>query len=226
MDIVEIALSEVGYINKRTNADLYSKTANASTQYNMYTKYGKWYGLNPAPWCGIFLAWCAHAAGMDWKGYAAAYVPDVTAIYKSKGKYHARGTYTPRRGDVIIFGDEEHVGMVQGCSGGYVSTIEGNAGGGRVVQNTYSLTSGYIMGYGQADINSQPIDIVIRQGTYKNGSTPEPVYARSSLELKVGELNRYEECTKIGTVGDVTIVLYKVDGDYDYKVGFVGYGGS
>lgn len=229
MDVVDYAMQDLGYINKATDSDLYSKTGNPSYKYNMYTKYGRWYGLNPAAWCGMSLAFWFNAAGMDWRKYAHSYVPTVTNLYKSRNKYHPRGTYTPRRGDVIIFGDEEHVGLVEGCSGGYVSTIEGNAGGyGRVVQNQYKMTDSYIMGYGEANVNQETVDLNVKLGIYKNGSTPEDVFYRYSLQpsSRIGEVNRYEECTKLGTLGDKTIVLYKVDGEDDYKIGFVSYKGS
>ena len=36
-DVLKIALAEVGYLEKRSNADLDSKTANAGS--NNYTKY-------------------------------------------------------------------------------------------------------------------------------------------------------------------------------------------
>ena len=55
--VIKIAENEVGYLEKRTNAQLDSKTANAG--YNNYTKYGrdmhKIYPSVmdfPAPWCG------------------------------------------------------------------------------------------------------------------------------------------------------------------------------
>ena len=38
---VNIALAEIGYLEKRSNSQLDSKTANAGS--NNYTKYGKWY---------------------------------------------------------------------------------------------------------------------------------------------------------------------------------------
>lgn len=42
--VIEVAKKEVGYLEKRTNARLRSKTKNAGS--NNYTKYGKWFGMN------------------------------------------------------------------------------------------------------------------------------------------------------------------------------------
>ena len=48
--IVQVALGEVGYLEKASNSQLDSKTANAG--YNNYTKYWVWYGsLQGNPWC-------------------------------------------------------------------------------------------------------------------------------------------------------------------------------
>ena len=228
--LVEVALSQVGYWNKASNAYLDSNTANKKAGYNGYTKYGQWYGLNPAPWCGIFISWCGYTAGcLDAVGGKIAYVPKYTSTFQAKGRYHARWTgYVPASGDVVIFGDEEHVGIVETVSNGYLYTIEGNANGGCVARNTYKLTSDYIMGYCETRIgdNEQYPVITIKQGTYKNGSTVEPVYADSDCVNKIGELNKYETCTKLGTCGNKTIVIYPVDSTKKYKIGFVVYEGG
>ena len=42
--VIEVAKKEVGYLEKKTNAWLSSKTKNAGS--NNYTKYGKWFGMN------------------------------------------------------------------------------------------------------------------------------------------------------------------------------------
>ena len=55
---------------------------------------------------------------------------------------------------------------------------------------------------------------------YKNGSTPEPVYADTNLTKKIGELNPREECDCFGTFNNRPMVRYKVDGTNNYKIGF------
>ena len=228
--LVEVALSQVGYWNKSSDAYLDSNTAKKKAGYNGYTKYGKWYGMNPAPWCGIFISWCGYQANcLDAVGGKIAYVPKYTSVFQERGRYHARWKdYTPSPGDIVIFGDEAHVGIVERVSSGYLYTIEGNANGGCVARNTYKLSDNYIMGYCEtrlSDDEKYPV-IEIKQGTYKNGSTVEPVYADSDCVDKIGELNKYESCTKIGTCGNKTIVIYPVDGTKKYKIGFVVYEGG
>lgn len=55
--VINIALAEVGYLEKATNANLDDKTANAGS--NNYTKY--WRDIYPAyqgqPWCACFVTW-------------------------------------------------------------------------------------------------------------------------------------------------------------------------
>jgi len=62
---VKVALEEVGYEEKASNANLEDKHANRG-QAN-YTKYGAWYkencgGDHPAYWCEQFVSWCAYMA--------------------------------------------------------------------------------------------------------------------------------------------------------------------
>lgn len=236
--LVNYAASQVGYWNKKTDSQLDSFTANKKAGYNGYTKYGKWYGMNPAPWCGIFVSYCGYMAGcLDEVGGKIAYVPNYITTFKARNRWHLRGSYTPVSGDLIIFEewneqnncwDECHVGIVESCSGGFVYTIEGNANGGCVARNRYYLTSTYIMGYCETRIESGeewPV-IEIGRGTYKNGSTIETVYCDSDCTDRIGELNKWESCIKLGTCGNKTIVLYPVDGTRKYKIGFVVYEGS
>lgn len=60
--LISIASGEIGYEEKKNGNKtyLYDKTANAGK--NNYTKYGEWYGLNPAQWCAQFVSWCVYQA--------------------------------------------------------------------------------------------------------------------------------------------------------------------
>ena len=62
--------------------------------------------------------------------------------------------------------------------------------------------------------------------TYKNGSTVETVYADTAKKSKIGSLDKYEECTCLGKIDGMYLVLYKVDGTSNYKCGFVVYNGG
>ena len=58
--VIDVAKGEVGYLEKKSNKDLDSKTANAGK--NNYTKYGKWIGANGDYWCASFLSWIFYKA--------------------------------------------------------------------------------------------------------------------------------------------------------------------
>ena len=73
-DVISIALGEVGYMEKASDADLDSKTANAG--HNNFTKYARdlweadphWYQgpKQGYDWCAVFVDWCIYnSAGWD-----------------------------------------------------------------------------------------------------------------------------------------------------------------
>lgn len=55
---------------------------------------------------------------------------------------------------------------------------------------------------------------------YVNGSTPENIYADTSLTKKIGTLNPRETCDCFGIFNGRPMVRYKVDGSNNYKIGF------
>ena len=56
---------------------------------------------------------------------------------------------------------------------------------------------------------------------YKNGSTPEPVYADSDLKNKIGSLDPHEQCDCLGIFNNRPLVKYKVNKSNYLKCGFV-----
>ena len=143
-----IALSQVGYKEKKSNKDLDSKTANAGS--GNYTKYGKWYGLNPAPWCCMFVSWCANEAGIlgtlipKYKGAGTGY-----NWFKNRNQL----TMKPKAGDIGFLkptkksATSSHTFIVYKVDGNIIATIEGNENNG-VVQIHRKLTDKNILGFG------------------------------------------------------------------------------
>ena len=142
--IVAIAVAEIGYREYQGNN----------------TKYGVWYGLNYQPWCAIFISWCANWAGVLGSNNKSgiiprtAWVPDYYDYYQRLGRYKPRGTYTPRPGDIILYGNNDHAGIVESCDGVQVVTIEGNtsangnnSNGDGVYRRVRSLSNTWIKGY-------------------------------------------------------------------------------
>ena len=143
--VAEVAKSQVGIMTGITYWVWYFKT--------------KFIDTDRTPWCGTFVAWCYNAAGQydkitDVKKYGnLGYVPSYSWFADRKGKWVSRKTARP--GDIIIFGRNAHVGLVEGMSDGYIITIEGNAGptaafgcgkAGAVVRKIYEADSGNIKG--------------------------------------------------------------------------------
>lgn len=59
-EFIQVAYEEVGYVEKNSNSKLNDKLANIGTA--NYTKYGEWYGYNPAYWCQQWVSWVANEA--------------------------------------------------------------------------------------------------------------------------------------------------------------------
>ncbi|HAH17819.1 MAG TPA: hypothetical protein DCL29_02235 [Eubacterium sp.] len=196
-DVIQIALNEVGYLEKKSNKDLDSKTANAG--YNNYTKYGrdmhKLYPLVmdfPAAWCDCFVDWCFYKAygisnaksllGGDFNDYTVA----SANLYKNKNAWY---TSNPKKGDQIFFKNLTgicHTGLVYNVDKDYVYTVEGNtssasgvvSNGGAVCKKKYKLNNSRIAGYGRPKY-----DTAVEEGwkqddngwwyQYKDGSYPK-----------------------------------------------------
>ena len=144
---VNIAASQVGYHEKASYSNLDDFTANSGS--GNYNKYARDIGIaNGQPWCATFVWWCMRSAEVSTDAYPqSAYVPTIKNWFNARGLYRVRGTYIPKSGDYIMFGDASHVGIVESVSGNYVNTIEGNSSD-SVIRRTYSLDSSYILGYG------------------------------------------------------------------------------
>lgn len=163
--LMQIALQEEGYLEKKSNADLDSKTKNAGE--NNYTKY--WRDLAPSyqrqPWCAAWVIWCfvkAYGKALALKLLCATsgfsyYTPTMANYFKSQGRFFKSN---PQKGDIIFFKNSvriHHVALVLNVDSTYVYTIEGNTSsgaevvpnGGCVCRKKYTLTNPKIAGYGR-----------------------------------------------------------------------------
>lgn len=55
---------------------------------------------------------------------------------------------------------------------------------------------------------------------YKNGRTRENIYANTDATLKIGSLNRKEQCDCLGIFNNRPVVIYRVNDTDNYKAGF------
>lgn len=133
--IIEIAKKELGYKEYADNK----------------TKYGDWYGMN-GEWCAMFVSWLANQVGiLNDLIPKQSYVPTMVTWFKQNNLFRTRGLY-PNKGDIIFFdyngnGTSDHVGIVEKCENGIITTIEGNKSK-MVKRCTYNVNNSGIYGFG------------------------------------------------------------------------------
>ena len=128
--VIKIAKNEIGYLEKKSNSQLDSKTANAGS--NNYTKY--WRDVKSSyqgqPWCAAFVSWCfMKAFGLNkakklLKHWPYVYCPTLGQLFTKNAN--------PKVGDIVIFyhgGTFTHTGIVTTVNGDRFYTIEGNTSG-------------------------------------------------------------------------------------------------
>ena len=162
--LIRIAKEENGYLEKKSNKDLDSKTGNAGS--NNYTKYARdlYPSLQGQAWCDMYVDWCfvkafgQVTASQLLCGGFSAYTPTSAQYYKNKGRWRT----SPEPGDQIFFKNAVricHTGIVTRVTSSKVYTIEGNtsgasgviANGGGVCEKSYDLSYSGIAGYGRPD---------------------------------------------------------------------------
>ena len=168
---IKAAKKWVGYLEKRSNGNLKSKTANAGV--NNYTYFG--YVMHnafpatmdfPAPWCDCFFDYCIFTAckndAADTKTVLCGYPDDYTVNSANYYKKAGRFGQVPKLGAQIFFSSNGlysgicHTGIVVSFDSSSVTTIEGNtsggssvvANGGGVHKKTYKRSNSRIAGYG------------------------------------------------------------------------------
>ena len=204
--VISLALAEVGYLEKKSNSQLDSKTANAGS--NNYTKYAR--DLNEIPgllngnkqgyaWCAVFVVWLfVKTFGVEEAkkllllptNSLAASCTYFSGYFKQNGQFY---TSNPKPGDLIFFRDSSggggHIGIVYKVDNLYVYTIEGNtssqagviANGGGVFKKSYAINYNRIYGYGRPDYEG-----VLNEGNGEDAPEvkPEPENADFSIGMR------------------------------------------
>lgn len=144
----EIGVKEKSYNNVKYNTWYYGTAVSAPN--NSSSQYA---------WCAVFISWCADQAGIPQsvipKNAGSNYYYNW---FKARGQFYKYSAVTPKPGDIIFIdwekqhGGVDHVGVVISVENGIVTTVEGNYSN-KVSCNTYSLSSGYIVGYGRPNYN-------------------------------------------------------------------------
>ena len=172
--VLTVARQELGYYEKKTNAQLDDKTANAGS--GNYTKYAR--DLHAAgfyngskqghAWCDQFVDWCFFTACEGDKERAEALLCQTgdlgAGVGYSAGYYKKQNRFfesNPQPGDQIFFykdGVWTHTGLVLEVAGGKVYTIEGNKSN-HVAKCVYPLNYATIKGYGRPCYGEETVQL-------------------------------------------------------------------
>lgn len=177
--VIALALTEVGYLEKKSADQLDNQTANAGSA--NYTKYardldalGDFYNGRKQgyAWCDVFVDWLmvqcfGEAAALKLlcakpKSSGAGCTYSLN-YYIRAGQFHKRGE-KPEVGDQIFFGavgNSNHTGLVYKVDDTTVYTVEGNTSGadgvvpngGAVCKKSYLRSYSGIAGYGRPAYN-------------------------------------------------------------------------
>lgn len=178
------------------------------------------YGPNGA-WCGMFVNWCAHAAGV--KIPDCAWTPAGVAGFKRAGQW-TTGAKGIKAGDIVFFQFDsdpgpEHVGIVVGPGqNGRVETIEGNtnndggAEGHSVLRKSRRPET--ILGYGRPDFG---LLTLARHSVYPGAKGPKVRAVQKAL-VEVGIKVPLSERT-VGRFGKGTQQAYSL---WQWRLGWRG----
>ena len=166
--LIQTAKKWNGYLEKKSNKDLDSFTANAGS--NNYTCFARdyykhtGYNLQAQPWCAMYVSEVfVQAFGLETAvkllcGALYHFCPTGVSQFKAAGRW----SRTPEPGAVIFFTNGTrayHTGIVTEVTASKVKTIEGNTSGasgvvengGGVCTKSYDKAYSRILGYGLPD---------------------------------------------------------------------------
>ena len=222
-DLVNVARSQLGYHEGNNTSQLHGESSGSSN----YTEYGYWYGTQVQgnsggsyyAWCAYFISWCARQAGIPTSiisnaSYACA--GSDNGDFKNLD-YYARGSYTPKVGDLVFFCWEgnsscwDHVEIVIGVSSSEVTTLGGNTSNNNVKSRKWSLSNSNIRGYGVPKYTSKldaPYVYSIATGPWKTYVEWYPVKGATSYELRIYAAN--DTANPVNTVKSITNTVYGI----------------
>ena len=222
-DLVNVARSQLGYHEGNNTSQLHGESSGSSN----YTEYGYWYGTQVQgnsggsyyAWCAYFISWCARQAGIPTSiisnaSYACA--GSDNGDFKNLD-YYARGSYTPKVGDLVFFCWEgnsscwDHVEIVIGVDSSNVTTLGGNTSTNNVKTRSWKLSNSYIRGYGVPKYTSKldaPYVYSIATGPWKTYVEWYPVKGATSYELRIYAAN--DTANPVNTVKSITNTVYGI----------------
>lgn len=239
-DVIAIALSQLGYHEGDSDADLDGMNSEGTKNFVEYNVlYGKLdnqegnglsYGY---AWCAAFVNWCLRQARVE----KTASGTEVScrrwlADCKDMGIYEAKKDYAPKTADLIFFKDADssvtstHIGIVLYSDEDRVYTIEGNASSGSALSTaghyvclkSYKLSDSYIVAYASPVYKTDETVLKVDRsgeemssGLYISKGEMN-VYSDERSGKKVDVLGAYELFTVKERYGDFFKISYQKDG--------------
>lgn len=116
-------------------------------------------------YCAAFVSSCAYQAGMTSIIFAECGCEEMIKLYQRAGRWHEEDDYRPKFGDLFFYdwqdsgaGDDtgwsDHVAVVTAVDDNGFDTVEGNTGGGQVLQRRRSHDERYARGFAAPDYSA------------------------------------------------------------------------
>ena len=237
--VIQIAMAEIGYKEKATNANLDLATANAGT--GNWTKYARdlwnagYYNgnKNGYAWCDVFVDWCFFKAFGKTEGQLiecqtgdlGAACPYSASYYKAQGRYDR----VPKVGDQVFFqqnGSLVHTGIVVEVTSTSITTVEGNTSD-MVAKRSYQLTNSYVAGFGHPkyteDSDTNSADASTAPSASSSTTTAHQEKVGSAVTVSLNELQSGCKGSQVKTIQRILYArgirddsnrVISVDGDF------------
>lgn len=234
--VIDIALTEVGYIEKASNSNLDSKTGNAGS--GNYTKYArdldkiKFYNgnKNGFAWCDVFVDWCFYKAFGKKRALELLCQPEKSTgagcgfsmnFYKAHNQFYN----SPKVGDQIFFTDGisiYHTGLVYAVDNNKIYTVEGNTSnvnyvdgnGGKVCKKSYPLGASYIAGYGRPKYSENADEVKEESSLNSNKNVIDTVKVTETIGLNLREKPTTSSDIVKAFVKGTSLKIYEVNGNW------------
>lgn len=228
-DVISVALSQLGYHEGNSEAEMDGLNPNGSRNFAEYTRVwgkvdnregnGVSYGY---AWCAAFVSWCLRQSTVPTTiAQTEISCSRMTKWYTDNDIFYPRESgYRPVLGDIIMFTEDDditHVGFVLGVKDGRVYTVEGN-GGEQVATHSYSLTSTYVYGYcvpkyevkAGMDYNALFEDAINPTGTYVVTAKVLNVFTEADNTSEIlGSFSKDDRVEVIGFDGNWNKVVFE-----------------
>jgi hypothetical protein len=191
---------------------------------NNHSMFGKWFGMDGAAWCAMFVSYCMNHAGAGSiiKGAQTAKGSAQVSKFVAHAKKHKWAKIAPKdahAGDIVIFNfpggyETDHVGFIRAASKGKnIYTIEGNTSSGAGSQSNGGGVYKRTRSFGVVHSIWRPpydVETVVEPAVAPVVAEPAPVAPVSPVEaISTPEAPKTFTSLKEGSKGDKVKELQK-----------------